>query len=815
MQPRTQLLDDQLLNQLFSDDYAAVLICNKRYIIKALSIDPTVPSNQLLGKLVEEFLPESIYSGLENKAILELPQLDTKHQFLVSSHKMEQDKSFIDRIITLQAVPSSALPLDATLESVEDYKKNVIRNSPIFIYILDYRTKIFSEGLNNYSQLLGYTEQEIMAMPDGVYSFIHPEDVEVVKKQEQLLNSCDNKTVIPAEFRLQHKNGDWFWVQIYSTIYSRDEHGKPLIEIGSIHKINKDHEAEKKLRQKDKYYRTLVENSYDCILMYNEKGEITYISPSVTRVTGYLEEDLLGKTLADFIYEDDRQDATLNLRYVAENPGASSVVERRIRHKSGNILWIESRLANHLDDPDIQGVTINFHVITDRKEAEEEIYRLANYDTLTGLANRHLLQSCLLRDIESCATKNSKLAFMYVDLDRFKQINDTLGHSTGDELLISVTNFMKQCLRHGDTLARVGGDEFAIVLPNIDEKEAETIAERLLRNLKSPIKAGAHRVQTGASIGISMFPSHSDNAEDLFRFADMAMYSAKTDRHRFKFYKRKYSQQETKRRLIEKKLKVAIAEKHLHLFYQPRVDMNTGRIRSVEALCRWNDQEAGSIPPNIFIPIAEETGLIHDLSQSVMQMVCQQFIDWHNVGIDIPIAFNLSVKDLKYFDLVYKLGDTIAQYGVPGNMLEIEITESAAMTDVVNTVKVLNQLQEFGIKVSIDDFGKGYSSLAYLSQLPVDNLKIDKYFVSRLSPNFQDHRINLNIIKTILSLTESLKLKTVAEGIETANQYNTLKSLGCQMGQGIFFYHPMPANQLAKLLHREAKLARNNIKQQN
>ncbi|GEM_PF-1592631 len=813
LEQRIKPLDKQLINSILDDDYAALLLCNKRYVIKVVSIDSVISPNLLLGEEVASIVPSSILDGTDKRAIVKLPKLDADKEFLLSAHKLKQGESFVDQVLTLQVLPQLHSTNSVQKDSVRDYKETILKNAPIFIYVLDYQEKIFTDGLANYAKLLGYTEAEVLDMPDGVYSFIHPEDIAVVEEQEQALRRSDDRTVVPVEFRLQHKNGDWFWIQVHSTIYSRTADGEPLIEIGSIHKMDKDHEAELALQQKDKYYRTLVENSYDCILMYDKNGLVTYISPSVTRATGYSEEDLLGKTLEGFIYEDDREDASVNLRYVAENPGSSSVVERRIRHKNGDILWIESRLANHLDDPDIQGVTINFHVITGRKEAENEIHRLANFDTLTGLANRHLLQSCLLRDIESCEAKNVSLAFVYIDLDRFKQINDTLGHSTGDQLLIAVTEFMKKCIRSGDTLARMGGDEFAIVLPNVETEEALAVAERLLRYLKSPIKVGSHRVQSGASIGISMYPDHSDNAEDLFRYADMAMYSAKSERNQVQFYKRKYSQQENKRRLIEKKLKVAIAERHLHLFYQPRVDINSGKIRSVEALCRWDDAESGSIPPNIFIPIAEETGLIHELSQLVMEMVCQQLVDWHNTGVDVTIAFNLSVKDLKYFDLVHNLRDTINRYGISGKMLEVEITESAAMTDVINTVKVLKQLKEFGIKISIDDFGKGYSSLAYLSQLPVDNLKIDKYFISRLSPNFKDHMVNLNIIRTIISLSQSLNLNTVAEGIETPNQYNTLKSLGCHMGQGIFFYHPMPANQLSKLLQREARLARNTINQ--
>lgn len=806
-------LDKQFLNRLFTNDYSALLICNKQYVIKVMSIDPVVSSNLLQGARLESILPRSMQNGTERRAIIKLPSLGVDKQFIISALRLENTDSHIDQVLSLQILPSLNLASPDIKDVVTDYKETILQNSPIFIYVLDYQEKLFTEGLQNYSKLLGYSEPEITNMPDGVYSFIHPEDIGIVEQQERKLLNSDNRTVVPAEFRLQHKNGDWFWIQVHSTIYSRDEDGEPLIEIGSIHKMDKDLEAEKALRQKDKYYRTLVENSYDCILMYDKEGYVTYISPSVTHVTGYTDDDLLGKSLDGFIYEEDREDASHNLKYVAENPGALSVVERRINHKNGDVLWIESRLVNHLNDPDIQGVTINFHVITDRKKSEQEIHRLANYDSLTGLANRHLLQTCLLRDIDSCAIKKSKLAFIYVDLDRFKQVNDTLGHSIGDDLLVAVTNFMKQCLRTGDTLARVGGDEFAVVLPNIEPEEAAAVSSRLLRYLKKPIKAGSHRVQTGASIGISMYPDHSENAEDLFRFADMAMYSAKSDRNRYQFYKQKYSQQQNKRRVIEKKLKAAIAEKQLHLFYQPRVDLTTGKIHSVEALCRWDDHESGSIPPNIFIPIAEETGLIHELSQLVTQLACQQLVEWHNMGVDVPVAFNLSVKDLKYLDLVDKISETINQYGLTGDMLEIEITESAAMTDVVNTVKVLNQLQSFGIKLSIDDFGKGYSSLAYLSQLPVDNLKIDKYFVSRLSPNCRDHLTNLNIVKTIITLAKSLNIQTVAEGIETPNQYNILKELGCDMGQGIFFYHPMPPNQLSKLFQREIRLKKNTVHQ--
>ena len=795
-------LPESTLQSVFANDYSAVLLCNENYVVKVVCLDKTITASSLQGVDYKQWLPSELLNGQHKRALVGLPAGHPKQQFVATITHLPKSQSHLNILIALQPLPT--LPFDQSDDTnrVADYKQTILENAPIFIYVLDYQTKLFTEGLDNYADLLGYSVAELEQMSDGVYSTIHPDDVPVVEEQEKQLLSSKNRTVVPVEFRVQHKSGEWVCIQVHSTIYARGEDNQPTIEIGSVHKISKDLEAEKALKQQDKYFRTLVANSYDCILMYNKDYEVTFISPSVTKVTGYTEQDLIGQKLVDFIYEEDKEASAANLKYVADHPQAISIAERRINHKDGHMLWVESRMVNHLDDPDIQGVTINFHDITERKQAEKKIHNLANYDSLTQLPNRYLFRKRLLKGLADSVKNKSKLALMYIDLDKFKDINDTLGHAIGDALLQSVAKTVQKCLRSTDTLARVGGDEFAIVLPETSEQEAGFIAERILDQFRGPFKADNHMVQSGASIGISIFPHHSKKADDLFRFADIAMYCAKRESNQYQFYQLKHSEKEDQRRTIEKKLKTAISNGDLRLYYQPRVDIQTGIIKSVEALCRWYDPDSGDISPGVFIPIAEESTLVNELSKLVTDIACKQVVSWRNMGIDTTVALNLSIKDLKNFNIVKQFADTMTMYDIAGESLEIEITESAAMTDVINTVKVLNQFKELGIKLSIDDFGKGYSSLAYLSQLPVDNLKIDMYFVSQLGSQKRDRLINVNIIRSIISLAQSLDLHTVGEGIETVQQMSILKSLGCDMGQGMLYCRPLSANAITEILRQ-------------
>lgn len=795
-------IPESLLQSICQQDFTAILICNQDAVVNVFSHNHSLSASKLMGLEYRKWLPKELIEGKVKRTIVNLPDISSEDEYVASIITLPKGNSLFEVAITLQAVPANLLDDATDLNKVDMYQKTLISQLPLCIFYLDYRTQLFTQGLDDFAELLGYTADEIREMPEGVYTLIHPGDEAIVIDQEKALANAKENTLIGVKFRMQHKNGTWQWFQVNSIIAERNDAGEPISEIGTVMPVFQPLSEYESLQQQERYYKKLVENSYDCILVIDKDFYVTYMSPSVTTVTGYTEEDLVGKRFAPYVYEEDREDSAEHVKFVSDNPGMLSVVERRINHKKGHVIWIESRLANHFDDPAIQGVTINFHDITERKKSESKIHNLANYDPLTQLPNRYLLKKRLLKGLADASKKSHKLAFMYIDLDRFKEINDTLGHTVGDALLKSVAKTIQGCLRDSDTLARVGGDEFAIVLPNSSEKEAGAIAARILEQFRTPFRADDHTVQTGASIGISFYPKHTEKSEDLFRFADIAMYSAKKDRNSYEFYQLKHTEQENRRRSTEKKLKLAIANGDLRLYYQPRVDIQTGVIKSVEALCRWYDPESGDISPGLFIPIAEETTLINDLSKLVTDMACRQVNEWRNMGIDTTVALNLSIKDLKNFNIVRQFSDAMAMYNLDGSSLEVEITESAAMTDVLNTVKVLNQFKELDIKLSIDDFGKGYSSLAYLSQLPVDNLKIDMYFVSQLGSQKRDRVINVNIIRSIISLAQSLGLHTVGEGIETVQQMSILKSLGCDMGQGMLYCRPMSANAITDILQQ-------------
>lgn len=797
---------EPILKSLCQQDYAGILLCNESHVIKTFTLDTRIKALDLVGVELGQWLPPNILnpssgSSKNKRCLVTLPNIPDSDQFLASYLELAGANSLFKKVIALQYLP----PQDGSktdAKQVDRYKRALLSKLPIIFFHLDYQSKIFSEGLAEFAEGLGYDTDEIQVLDDGIYSLIHPQDMDAVDEQERALALAGDKELVDVKLRIKNKAGSWIWFQANSMIYERDEKGEPTSEIGALMAIFDDEQANESLRRQEYYFRRLVENSYDCVLVYDRNFNVTYVSPAIENLAGYTPEEIIKKGLLNYIHEDDRVVVKENIARVIENPELPSAIECRVVHKEGYLIWIESRLANRLDDPYTQGVTLNFHDISKRKKAEEKIHKLANYDPLTQLPNRYLLKKQLIDSLSQALKTQSKLALMYIDLDRFKEVNDSLGHSIGDVLLNSVARMIQACLRESDMLARIGGDEFAIVLPEINEKEAGAIASRILNQFKFPFMAGEHLVQTGTSIGISIYPTHTTNSEDLFRFADIAMYAAKKERNAYQFYQVHYSEQENLKRHTEKKLKQAIINGDLNLYYQPRVDIQTGEILSVEALCRWYDSDSGDVPPSLFIPIAEETGLINELSKSVIIMACKQIRAWKNKGLNVRIALNLSIRDLQNFNIVRQFSEAMRVYDIESGLLEVEITESAAMTDVINTVKVLNEFKELGIKLSIDDFGKGYSSLAYLSQLPVDHLKIDMYFVSQLGSNKKDKLVNINIIRSIISLARSLDLDTVGEGIETVQQMSILKSLGCDMGQGMLYCRPLSANAITKTLEK-------------
>jgi diguanylate cyclase (GGDEF)-like protein/PAS domain S-box-containing protein len=441
----------------------------------------------------------------------------------------------------------------------------------------------------------------------------------------------------------------------------------------------------------------------------------------------------------------------------------------------------------------------SFQDITERRAAEETIHYQAHYDYLTGLFNRKQLNEKLSQLLADASYRREHLAVLFIDLDHFKTVNDTLGHVLGDDLLQQVVNRLKQCCRQGDLLARWGGDEFTMVLPHISAREdAAAIAQRLLEVLHSSFEVEEHCLRITCSIGIAIYPEDGRDTVTLLKNADTALYQAKTQgRNDYQYYALKLNAHASEHLALENSLYQALDRKEFSLYYQPQVDTVTGEVTHMEALLRWQHPQLGFISPDVFIPLAEEKGLILRLGQWVLQKACAQAVAWQSMGLKpIVMAVNLSPRQLWHRQLLETVEQTLIQTGLDPQWLELEITETAAMQDVGLASVILLNLQQMGIKIALDDFGTGYSSLSYLKQLPFQTLKIDRSFVRDLLSNPHD----VAIVEALLTLGRRLNIQVVAEGVETIELKNLLYALQCHRMQGYWFSRPLPAEEATQVL---------------
>lgn len=435
-----------------------------------------------------------------------------------------------------------------------------------------------------------------------------------------------------------------------------------------------------------------------------------------------------------------------------------------------------------------------------RKSVEYTLRHVAAHDSLTDLPNRCMFNQCLTQAIAREERYKAGLAVLFIDIDRFKLVNDTLGHSAGDRLLQECARRLTSCLRESDIVARLGGDEFALLIEHFTEiDDVATIARKVLAALCKPFTIGGQEVLVGASIGISHYPHDGMDVETLLTSADTAMYCAKAEGNAYKLYSSQMDERHFQRLTLETSLRQAIAHDELQLHYQPKLDLQSGRIVGVEALLRWQHPEWGWVPPSDFIPIAEETGLIIEIGNWALKAACAQSLTWQQQGLPrTPIAVNLSARQFRHANLLADIYDTVTASGIPPQCLELEITESMVMHNTDHAIRVLTELRALGIQLSIDDFGTGYSSLAYLRRLPVNCVKIDRFFIKDIPHEADDMAMTLGII----GLGHSLRLKVVAEGVETAEQLHFLKANGCDQIQGFYFCKPMSAEDITPLIQR-------------
>src|SRR3990170_778461 len=440
--------------------------------------------------------------------------------------------------------------------------------------------------------------------------------------------------------------------------------------------------------------------------------------------------------------------------------------------------------------------------ITERKLTEEKIIRMANYDNLTGLPNRRLLMSYLSQALTLVSRRALYAAILFIDLDRFKLINDTLGHSAGDELLKEVAERLKKCVRLSDTVGRLGGDEFIVLLPDIEQiDDVIIICNRIQTIFDSPVRIGEQEVSVMMSIGISVYPTDGDDGETLLRKADVAMYRAKSDgKSCYRFYSEGMSQSGANRLRLESRLRRAAERGELYLNYQPQVDVNTGRIYGAEALLRWNDPGYGIISPKEFIPIAEESGLIIPIGEWLLRTACLQAKEWQGSGLNhIKLAVNISLRQFMQKEFAHVVGRILKETGLDAGDLELELTESIIMENAESVINILNELKQIGVSLAIDDFGTGYSSLMYLKLMPIDIIKIDQSFVNDMTVNKDD----ASICDAIIKLAKSLNLEVIAEGVETLDQIELLKRLDCNNIQGYIVSKPLGCKEFEKFLSKD------------
>ena len=552
------------------------------------------------------------------------------------------------------------------------------------------------------------------------------------------------------------------------------------------------------LRRSEERFRSLVRNSADVNVILARDGTITYESPAVERVLGYRGEDRVGRLALDVVHPEDVQRLRRLFLSIARRPNAEASVELRARHADGSWRAIDAVVKNLIDDPAVGGLVVNYRDVTPRKTLEDELRLRAFHDSLTGLANRALFIDRLEHAITRSKRSRERMAVLFLDLDDFKTINDSLGHGEGDQVLVATAARLQGALRAGDTIARMGGDEFAILLEDTSEHDSPVdVAERLLVTLQAPFAHGDRELFVRASVGVALLDAHGASAEELLRDADAAMYIAKgRGKNRVVVFEPGMHRAALTRLSLKGDLERALERKEFRLVYQPIVDLGTGEISGAEALLRWQPPARRSVLPTEFIPLAEETGLIIPLGTWVIEEACREASGWSADGAAaLSINVNVSGRQVAEPDFPGVVEDALAQAGLEPARLVLEFTENVLIDDR-HSETTLAELKALGVRLAIDDFGTGFSSLGYLRRFPIDILKIDGSFVANLAAG-HDQR---ELVRAIVRLGETLHLETVAEGIETSGQAVDMRAMGATRGQGYFFAHPLAAADLAELL---------------
>ncbi|MFA6196947.1 MAG: EAL domain-containing protein [Sulfurimonas sp.] len=680
--------------------------------------------------------------------------------------------------------------------SAEDYSKelsDIIEFALNEIYIVDFNTLTYLYVNKGACSALGYTKKEMFQI--NIFD-INPELT--IDKINFLNNSNNNNKGMLHRTIHKRKDGTTYHAQSY--LYTKKYHNKDAYIIFST-----DISEQIKLELQHQQQSKILEHIHESVISTDLKGRIISYNKGSENLLGYTEEEILGQNIVKIYYDKNCYSFDSLAKILAEENDYD--MEAYLIKKDRTTVLCDISLSSVKDgNGNFSGIVGYSQDITDRKEAQmllEKQARIlshqANHDTLTNLPNRTLFKDRLTQTVISSSRNKEQFALFFIDLDQFKKINDTLGHHVGDKVLIEAANRLQGALRAEDTLARLGGDEFTIILKDIKNlQSASTVAQKITETIKEPLNIDGHTLFISSSIGISLYPTDSQNEEDLIKYADTAMYKAKDEgRDNFQYYSADMTARAFERVRMERDLRIAIREEQFIVYFQPQVNALNGKITGMEALVRWQFPEIGLVPPGKFIPIAEESGLIIEIDRIVMKQAMHQFALWYKDGLNPGIlSLNLAMKQLAEDDFIQTLQASMHFLGFQPEWLELEVTESQVMNNPDASIKKLKQISDIGIELAIDDFGTGYSSLAYLKKFPLDKLKIDQSFVRDIPEDEDD----VAITKAIIALAKSLNLKLIAEGVETQEQRDFLVENGCSSIQGYFYYRPMPAEEITKIL---------------
>lgn len=683
-----------------------------------------------------------------------------------------------------------------SLEGAEKYRA-LFEQVHDAIYITS-RDGRFVDVNRSAHELFGYTREEMLGMlASEIYA-----DEEDRAQFQAVVEEVD--FVRDYEVRLRHRDGRIIHALLTSTV-RRDEQGQVIGYHGIIHDITRRKQVEDALRESEERYALAVRGANDGIWDWDNEAGTIYVSPRWRAMLGLSEEinHIQPEEWLERIHPDDR--AALLAQVEAHRKGTIPYLEHeyRLRHEDGRYRWVLVRgVALRDEDAYVYRMAGSVTDITERKATEERLLHGAFHDTLTGLANRALFMDRLGRLVERARRRSDELfALLFLDLDRFKVVNDRFGHLAGDLLLVNIARRLETCIRPDDTVARLGGDEFAILLADIGHvRDATRVADRILHELERPFMVGDHEVSATVSIGIAVSTSGYERPDDILRDADIALYRAKAlGRSCYKVFDTAIHRQAIARLELESDLRSALSNEELRLLFQPILSLDSGKIVGFEALLRWDHPSQGLLTPKDFISIAEETGLIVPIGAWALREACSQLGRWRDqfpARRELRIHVNLSGRQFAHPGLIPEVRNAVAETAIDPAGLGIELTESVLMDEAETAVEICDKLAELGVTICIDNFGTGYSSLGYLHRFPTASLKVDRSFITRIGS--QDD--NLTLVRTAVALAHNLGMEIIAEGIETPEQLTHLRALGCKTGQGYLFAGPLTPTAATALL---------------